>query len=152
MRVAILHYHLKPGGVTRVIENTVRELQNAGVESLVLCSEQPNEKAYPFDNVRVIPGLAYSDSFNQNRAELLKSEIEAVCHKEWGQLPDLWHVHNHSLAKNLEVPVVVSKWAEEGHKLLLQIHDFAEDGRPENYKSLLVNLADRDPQKLSRLL
>lgn len=152
MRVAILHYHLKPGGVTRVIENTVRELQKAGIESLVLCSEQPDRRAYPFDNVRVIPGLAYSDTFDNQNAKALKRELESTCRNEWGTLPDLWHVHNHSLAKNLELPVVVSRWADEGQKLLLQIHDFAEDGRPENYKSLLLTLAEKDPQKLNRIL
>ena len=152
MRVAILHYHLKPGGVTRVIENTVRELEKADIESLVFCSEQADKKAYPFDNVCVVPGLAYNDDFDPGKVDTLKSELEAACRKEWNTLPDLWHVHNHSLAKNLEVPVVVSRWAQEGQKLLLQIHDFAEDGRPQNYKSLLVTLAQKDPQKLNTIL
>lgn len=152
MRVAILHYHLKPGGVTRVIENTVRELFKVGVETLVFCSEQPDEKAYPFENVRIVPGLAYNDTFTEENADRLKCDLENVCRKEWGTLPDLWHVHNHSLAKNLELPVVVSQLAQEGQKLLLQIHDFAEDGRPENYKALLVTLAGKDLNKLNQIL
>lgn len=152
MRVAILHYHLKPGGVTRVIENTVRELEKAGVESLVFCSEQPDVKAYAFDNVRVVPDLAYNHAFSATKADSLKRELEDSCKKEWGTLPDLWHVHNHSLAKNLELPVVISQWAEAGQKLLLQIHDFAEDGRPDNYKALLVTLAGKDPRRLNQIL
>ena len=152
MRVAILHYHLKPGGVTRVIENTIRELEKAGIESLVFCSEQPDQKAFPFNNVRVVPGLAYNNTFDANKVETLKSDLESICRNEWGDLPDLWHVHNHSLAKNLELPVVISQWAQEGQKLLLQIHDFAEDGRPDNYKALLVTLAKKDPQNLSQIL
>ena len=55
MRVAIVHYHLKPGGVTRVIENTIRALNEKGIESMVFCSEKPLQTAYPFDNVRIIP-------------------------------------------------------------------------------------------------
>ena len=47
MRVAILHYHLKPGGVTRVIENTVRELEKAGVESLVFLLRTAQRKGLP---------------------------------------------------------------------------------------------------------
>ncbi|MCB1120751.1 MAG: hypothetical protein KJT03_04335, partial [Verrucomicrobiae bacterium] len=152
MRVAILHYHLKPGGVTRVIENTVRELNRRNIKSLVFCSEPPDKKAYPFENVRVIPGLAYSDQFDSSKAASLKTELEQSCRAEWGGLPDLWHVNNHSLAKNLEVPVIVSNWAREGQKLLLQIHDLAEDGRPENYKSLLVTLAGKDLQRLNGIL
>lgn len=152
MRVAILHYHLKPGGVTRVIENTVRALNKHGIESLVFCSEEPQESAYPFDNVRVIPGLAYDDTFSETKADELKQSLEAACQKEWSCLPDIWHVHNHSLAKNLQLPVVVSQWARERQKLLLQIHDFAEDGRPENYKALLLKLAGKDVERLNQIL
>lgn len=152
MRAAILHYHLKPGGVTRVIANTVRALDNRGIESLVFCSEAPQKAAYPYDNVRVIPGLAYDDSFSETKADDLKRSLEATCRKEWGCLPDIWHVHNHSLAKNLQIPVVVSEWAQEGQKLLLQIHDFAEDGRPENYKALFLKLAGKDIGRLNKLL
>ena len=152
MRIVIVHYHLNPGGVTRVIENTVRSLNAEGVKSLVICSEAPNEKAYPFDNVRVVPGLAYNTSVDRNNPGRLKQDLEAACKAEWGDLPDLWHVHNHSLAKNIELPVVVSKWAKEGQKLLLQIHDFAEDGRPESYKALLVTLAGKDMARLNSIL
>jgi len=152
MRVAILHYHLKPGGVTRVIENTVRELEKVGVKTLVFCSETPAKNAYPFDNVRVVPGLAYCDTFSLSKAGDLKRDLETACKKEWGKHPDVWHIHNHSLAKNLELPVVVSQWAEEGQKMLLHLHDFAEDGRPDNYKSLLITLAEKDTQKLNRII
>jgi hypothetical protein len=152
MRVAIVHYHLKPGGVTRVIENTIRALNEKGIESMVFCSEKPLQTAYPFDNVRIIPELAYKDTFSRSAAEALKNALESACRKEWQSLPDIWHVHNHSLAKNLELPVVVSQWAREKQKLLLQIHDFAEDGRPENYKALLLKLAGKDIEKLNEIL
>ena len=32
MKVAIVHYHLEPGGVTRVIENTLLGWKEAGTE------------------------------------------------------------------------------------------------------------------------
>jgi hypothetical protein len=152
MRVAILHYHLKPGGVTQVIENTVRILNENGIESLVFCSEQPHKAVYPLDNVRVMPGLAFSNVFSNAKADALKESLEAVCKEEWGTLPDIWHVHNHSLAQNLELPVVVSQWAREKQKLLLQIHNFAEDGRPENYKAFLLKLADKNIGTLNQIL
>jgi len=42
----------------------------------------------------------------------------------------------HSLGKNRALPRVVARLAEEGFALLLQIHDFAEDYRPANYRYL----------------
>ena len=46
------------------------------------------------------------------------------------------HVHNHSLGKNRALPRVVPRLAASGYGMLLQIHDFAEDFRPENYRNL----------------
>jgi glycosyltransferase involved in cell wall biosynthesis len=43
MRVAIVHYHLRPGGVTRVIETAARVLAAAGVEVVVLTGEEALE-------------------------------------------------------------------------------------------------------------
>ncbi len=152
MKIAIVHYHLKKGGVTRVIENTVRILNKNGIDSLVLCCELPDSSAYPFDNVTAIPGLAYNDSFSEIAADTLKESLESACIDKWGSLPDVWHVHNHCLAKNLELPFVVSRWAEEGKKLLLQIHDFAEDGRPANYRALLITLANKERELMDSIL
>jgi len=152
VRVAILHNHLKPGRITRVIENTVRALNLAGIESLVFCSKQANILAYPFANVRLIPELASKKSLSQPRAEDLKKALETRCKNEWGSLPDLWHVHNHSLGENLVIPAVVSQWAGEKQKLLLHLHDFAEDGRPANYKSLREELASRNIENLNQTL
>ena len=50
------------------------------------------------------------------------------------------HVHNHSLGKNASLPAALCLLAEDGYALLLQIHDFAEDYRPENYARLAVGL------------
>lgn len=48
----------------------------------------------------------------------------------------LLHIHNHSLGKNRALPAAVWQLAEAGYALLLQIHDFAEDFRPANYRRL----------------
>jgi len=48
-------------------------------------------------------------------------------------VPDVWHIHNHSLGKNDAFPGLVSLMAESREPMLLQMHDFAEDGRPENF-------------------
>ena len=152
MKVAIVHYHLKKGGVTRVIENTVRSLNESGVESLVICGEVPDWSAFPFHNVAVVPGMVYSETFHSSKSRVLKASLEETCRNHWGSLPDIWHFHNHSLAKNLQYPVAIAAMAREGQKLLLQIHDFAEDGRPANYHNLIATLAGKDKAVLDNIL
>ena len=139
MHVAVLHYHLRRGGVTRVIETAHEALREHDVELLVIAGEAPVETDFP---VAVVPGLRYRDEFDLEAAQSLKQEVEIAAQNHWGTQPDVWHIHNHSLAKNLEVPWLVACWAEEGRRLLLQPHDFAEDGRPANYLKL-KGLTDR---------
>jgi hypothetical protein len=62
--------------------------------------------------------------------------MRAAAKEALGTGSPVWHIHNHSLGKNAAFAEVVAKMAEEGEALLLQIHDFAEDGRPENYRSI----------------
>ncbi len=65
--------------------------------------------------------------------------VTAAC-KGLGGEPDLWHIHNHHLGKNLALPGVVAAMATEGRHLLLQIHDFPEDCRSYNYRRLRSHL------------
>ncbi|WP_296900158.1 hypothetical protein, partial [Thiohalocapsa sp.] len=67
-------------------------------------------------------------------------------------VPDIWHLHNHSLGKNTALPGAVLRLARDGQHLLLQPHDFAEDGRPLLYARLRRDLADGDVGRLSALL
>lgn len=136
MRVVVIHYHLRRGGVTRVIETAFEALREHDVDLLILTGEAPAEANLPPECVAVVPGLGYRDEFDPDTARSLKQEVETTARNHWGAEPDLWHIHNHSLAKNLEVPWMIARWAEEGRRLLLQPHDFAEDGRPANYLKL----------------
>ena len=137
LRGAIVHYHLKRGGVTRVIESTLRGLgqgPGASVHSVVLTGEIPD--GFPFkESARAVEGLHYSNSQARtpDSASLLQRMRDAA-RQALGAEPDLWHIHNHSLGKNEAMPGVVSLLAEAGEALLLQIHDFAEDGRPQNHR------------------
>ncbi|MDF1657826.1 MAG: glycosyltransferase family 4 protein [Verrucomicrobiales bacterium] len=132
LKIAVVHYHLKRGGVTRVIESAKSVLQEGGNEVLVLSGEAPLADADQND-VRVVPGLNYRKTGNSviagSLAEALKKEAET----HFGSLPDVWHFHNPTLAKNVLIPTVVKELAEEGARIVLQLHDFAEDGRPGNY-------------------
>ncbi len=120
MRVAIVHYHLALGGVTRVIESTSQALSSAGIPHVILTGES-------------IPGLGYLASPGESTTEKLLASLRAAATEALGGPPDIWHFHNHSLGKNCLLAEVIARLATEGAHLVLQIHDLAEAGRPENY-------------------
>ncbi len=151
MKVAIVHYHIKPGGVTRVIENTVKVLLQFEIQPLVL-AEEAAKKGILAGHSSSVPSLGYSKEFDVIEARDLKRHLEDACREQLGSLPDIWHVHNHCLAKNPMLTWVVSEWAKEGQKMLLQVHDFAEDGRPENYEILMDELAKDNIKVLDETL
>ncbi|MBT8763997.1 hypothetical protein KFV02_08650 [Desulfohalobiaceae bacterium Ax17] len=150
MRVALIHYHLQPGGVTRVINHILRSLQCSEINFVVLTGGPPQEDID--GKWRLIPGLQYEHCRPEISADRLVQEIEEAAYEALGGKPDLWHVHNPSLGKNLVLPCALHKLARKGERLLLHIHDFAEDGRPGNYQMMLRKLAEGDRDKLSSLL
>lgn len=92
--------------------------------------------------VAVVEGIDYADSSAQTQPRLLADRLEEVAAEALDGTPDVWHVHNHSLGKNPAFTAAVNLLAERGHGMLLQIHDFAEDGRPDNYLALRNNLSN----------
>ncbi len=62
------------------------------------------------------------------------------------------HIHNHSLGKNASLPGAISILARLGWGMLLHIHDFAEDFRPDNYQLLVQALAPGAPATLPHIL
>ena len=130
--IALVHYHLRRGGVTRVIEAACEALEKLGHRVLILSGEKPFDGGEP-ENVRVVPALNYRRTGNSVIASSLAEVLRKEASDWFGSSPDLWHFHNPTLAKNVLFPTVVREMAEEGERILLQIHDFAEDGRPGNY-------------------
>ena len=88
-----------------------------------------------------VSGLDY-DSGDQPGGAALAAELQQMLRRK-GFAPGqtLLHVHNHSLGKNISLPGAIRQLAEQGFHLLLQIHDFAEDLRPGNYRRLSDALA-----------
>lgn len=134
MRIAYLHHHLRPGGVTRVILEQASSLAAAGNhEALIISGEDP--RVDPPCRVRVVPCIVYDRDLRaevcpRSCARAVLSEIRAV----WPGGPDILHVHNPTLGKNRFLLDIIRAVRETGVRVLLQIHDFAEDGRPENYR------------------
>ncbi len=139
-RTAVVHYHWRRGGVTRVIETACRALTAAGLPVVVLCGEKP-ETPFPEDAGRlcVIPGLGYHAEACCERADIgaLQQTVIAAAREALDGVPDVWHFHNATLGKNPAVSCLLHALARDGAAVLSQIHDFAEDQRPGNWHFLL---------------
>ncbi len=153
MNLAILHYHLNRGGVTRVIEN-----QLAALDAVLNPAEPWNvaiihggrregwneDLAGRLRAIRLslleVPLLDYDDvqpdGGRHGPADLLVELYAALGRLNFEPQYTVLHVHNHALGKNRCLPHVVPILAQDGYAELLQIHDFAEDFRPNNYRRL----------------
>ncbi|RMF93424.1 MAG: hypothetical protein D6736_01805, partial [Nitrospinota bacterium] len=148
-RIAIVHYHLRTGGVTRVIQHASSALSGQ-VKMVVIVGEPPQVEA-PLPHVAVINGLGYEGARQKRGAQQLVQQMRMAARRVLGAPPHIWHFHNHALGKSRVLPEVVYHLAQTGERLLLQLHDFAEDGRPANYRFLLDHLGG-DTGKLGALL
>ena len=104
-----------------MIENTVNawKINGNGPEDYVILSG----RSYPgskLQNVRVVEGLDYMDLSDATDPLILKERMEEAARSVLGQLPDVWHIHNHSLGKNAGLSGAVAELAKSGARLLLQ--------------------------------
>jgi glycosyltransferase involved in cell wall biosynthesis len=131
MKIVLLHYHLKPGGVTTVLQQPIKAAENFG-EVLVITGEAP-EEGLPVETI-TIPGIAYDTVKKQETPPLqVAAEIMAGIKSKWSDGCDVIHVHNPTLAKNGDFLKIIKALQKAGLRLFLQIHDLAEDGRPGSY-------------------
>jgi glycosyltransferase involved in cell wall biosynthesis len=132
MKIVYLHHHLRPGGVTRVIEDQIKSL-NAAVKPLAVVGEPP---AGPVDfPVKVVPAISYDrDRTDSEPPEKIAGSIIKAVREHWKDGADLFHIHNPILGKNKDFVKVIRSLISTGAGVLLQIHDFAEDGRPYGYR------------------
>jgi glycosyltransferase involved in cell wall biosynthesis len=141
MRVALLHYHLKRGGVTSVIKNQARALMEAGDEALVIAGEDSpglqgiSRKVVEelrYDSDRDIPPGQDAEELDR-RALDMADRITGAMQSHWGSPADIIHVHNPLLHKNAGLIRALNILQERGFCLLLQNHDLPEDFRPNVY-------------------
>ena len=133
--IRILHHHLRRGGVTRVICASAGILRDAGEEVEIWSGEASTDPLPEGVGFRYLTDLAYRPDFSEQACHAL-TQILMAAHREG----DLWHIHNFSLGKNPVFTAAVCKLAAAGLPLVLQIHDFAEDGRPANLNLLRTTL------------
>jgi glycosyltransferase involved in cell wall biosynthesis len=128
-KIVLAHYHLKTGGVTTVLRQQA-EILRRDCDMLVL-SGPPVEVEMPVPVAR-IDGLGY-DAAGTSDARATAGAIRAAVAAHFGGPCDVFHIHNPTLAKNRRLLPVIHSLQQGGFNLLLQIHDFAEDGRPRAY-------------------
>ncbi len=128
MNIVFIHYHLKTGGVTTVLRQQVETIQDS-CRVLVLTGTPP-ESDFPAETC-VIDGLDYDDPSRKAPApEDIAESISETIHSHFGGSCDIVHIHNPTLAKNRSFLKILRALQKNGFTFFLQIHDFAEDGRP----------------------
>jgi len=170
MQIAILHYHLNRGGVARVVENhllALAEVTPRPEQVVVLhggrADHWPQERLagqLPFPlRTQAVLGLDYDSPDGtpdapprRNFFPLADRIVHALEQVRFDRARTLLHWHNHALGKNVAVPAVVAELARRGYRMLLQIHDFAEDLRPDNYRHLADSLTPGQIERLPDLL
>ena len=89
----------------------------------------------------------------QMRAVALADRIVGILeHARFECGRTILHWHNHALGKNAAVPLAVAELARRGFRMLLQVHDFAEDLRPDNYQYLAAALTPGRTDRLAEVL
>lgn len=124
MTVLLVHYHLRAGGVTRVVQAQVNALRELGHQVIIASSGPIDGWDFP---TLVIPELDYRPSGSVPIDPLIAASA------------DLWIIHNPTLGLNAGYPGMIEAATERGLPLILQIHDFVEDGRPANYQLVRGN-------------
>jgi hypothetical protein len=131
MKIAFIHYHLKTGGVTTCLKQQVNALKSH-CEMYVITGELPPDD-FPAKTIYV-PELGYSSVYRKPYSpEKVAATVIRKIREHFGGLCDIVHVHNPLLAKNLNFLRFLEQLQQKGLNLLLQVHDFAEDGRARLY-------------------
>ena len=145
--LVIMHYHLKPGGVTSVVRDDLKALLRyadwLGPVRLVVGSHEaldsfraniePELKGHTLE-ITVLRELDYTEGCSETeQSEALHRALTGFLNEN-----SVWWIHNYHLGKNpvfTEVLLhLIARHPEQ--RVLLQIHDFAECGRYQNLESL----------------
>lgn len=133
--VILVHYHLNAGGVTRIIEQQSRALQELGIPHLVLCGDKQILGEVPH---LILPELQFTSDYSKGVADRLEKQIREIVEN---RLPNkaIFHFHNHAIGLNPYYQKIVWSLSQD-YRTVLQLHDFIEDGREFN----LHNITDKN--------
>ncbi|RJP16123.1 MAG: hypothetical protein C4520_19095 [Candidatus Abyssobacteria bacterium SURF_5] len=177
LRLGILHYHLKTGGVVSVMRDIIEALRRYGSYSAceieVLASlESAGDLHVAFGsaadggggcNVIPVSGLAYHDVPYPDPESFLKASYDLAfeilaalqLEKNSAEYPYILHAHNISLGKN-PTATMAFRWISHLARkrslplwLINQVHDFAENNRSDRLEAL-YNCTGRRDEILAR--
>lgn len=132
MNLDILHYHLQPGGVTRIIQSQVKALEGAAsVDGMkLLVGSVPQAGAFLSTEVIVEPSLEYlPESWTAGKYRSEAAHIPEILSSHIDEA-DVVHAHNPTLGKNPLLTYALSEMVRRGQRLFYHCHDFAEE-RPD---------------------
>jgi glycosyltransferase involved in cell wall biosynthesis len=135
MEIVIGHYHLHPGGVTKIIDSQIKSLRQNYPELPVkiVCGHAENEQLYQEENVPVIINsqLNYlAENYNSDELGKILEELKSFFVSQLSE-ESILHFHNPNLGKNPLVAYCLYELAKDGYRVFNHAHDFAED-RPQN--------------------
>ena len=136
VKILIIHYHLNPGGVTRIIQSQIRSLKMIipDTQITLLCGACGEPEYYEELGVKLIVDERFNylsgTDFQDNLPDHLASCILPLISKS-----DIIHAHNLNLGKNPALTIAANKLVKDGYKVFNHCHDFAED-RPRNWDYL----------------
>ncbi|GAB4352637.1 MAG: hypothetical protein Kow0099_36840 [Candidatus Abyssubacteria bacterium] len=164
LRLGLLHYHLKPGGVASVMRDIAVALDRYSpyeTPEIDIIASGANERvpmafAGISDRTRLraieTPSLAYRDEPYPDKVSFLEA-AEALAHDllrridlsaSTAECPYILHAHNISLGKNPVATMAFKRLSEIAAQrslplwLINQVHDFAEDNRPDRLKAFFT--------------
>lgn len=158
MKLAMFHYHLRPGGVTGVVTRACIALGKHGAavdEVLLVTGTEENTERVRSQiaaaaprltvRVRVHPELRYVSEQNGTSMAELETSIGALLRTHYLSDETVWWVHNYHLGKNaaLTAALISVLEAEPAQQAVFQIHDFPECGRFENLAEIRTYVPGR---------
>ena len=137
MNLAICHYHLKPGGVTRIIESQVSAITSRAIFERIeiMCGWAPEGFMPANAHLTIDPVFNYltGDIDAREYKEREKHLFETLASRLGNDT--ILHMHNPNLGKNPLLTRALWRLARDRYPMVLHCHDFAED-REDNYEFL----------------
>ncbi len=167
MNLVVVHYHFNRSGVAQVVMNHLMALDSLpgdhAVEQVVLCYSGrrdgwPENFESRLTHLRlsecIVPELDYDNESSRSLTpnKLARKVCDSLREQGCDASNSLLHFHNHALGKNTSLPGAVCEFAKCGFRILLQIHDFAEDFRADNYRRLTEASSQHAAERLPDFL
>jgi len=138
LNVAIVHHHLNPGGVTKVIQAQIKSLLAFNISIDLIVGAAPIEEHPIYDKVNLIvePKLnyLYPHEASPEKCEQLLSYYVSFFQATLKE-DTIIHFHNLNLGKNPVLSYAIYQILHKGWTVFHHCHDFSED-RPDNYSYL----------------